>query len=29
MCAELAALIDDFAPLINELWPRLEDRKYR
>jgi hypothetical protein len=21
-------LIDDFSPLINELWPRLEDDKY-
>ena len=27
--AELAALVDDFTPLINELWPRLEDHKYR
>ena len=27
--AELAALVDDFSPLINELWPRLEDHKYR
>jgi hypothetical protein len=27
--AELAALYRDFAPLINELWPRLEDHKYR
>jgi hypothetical protein len=27
--AELATLVDDFSPLINELWPRLEDHKYR
>jgi len=27
--AELAALVDDFSPVINELWPRLEDHKYR
>ena len=27
--AELATLVDDFTPLINELWPRLEDHKYR
>jgi hypothetical protein len=27
--AELAALVDDFSPLINELWPRLEGHKYR
>ncbi len=27
--AELATLIDDFTPIINELWPRLEDHKYR
>jgi hypothetical protein len=27
--AELATLADDFSPLINELWPRLEDHKYR
>jgi hypothetical protein len=27
--AELATLVDDFAPLINELWARLEDHKYR
>lgn len=26
---ELATLVNDFAPLINELWPRLEDDKYR
>jgi hypothetical protein len=26
---ELATLVDDFSPLINELWPRLEDHKYR
>ena len=26
--AELATLINDFSPLINELWPRLEDHKY-
>ena len=29
MRAELANLVDDFSPLINELWPRLEDHKYR
>ena len=27
--AELAALADDFTPVITELWPRLEDHKYR
>jgi hypothetical protein len=27
--AELATLVDDFTPVINELWPRLEDHKYR
>jgi hypothetical protein len=27
--AELATLANDFSPLINELWPRLEDHKYR
>jgi hypothetical protein len=27
--AELAELVDDFTPVINELWPRLEDHKYR
>jgi hypothetical protein len=27
--AELAALVNDFRPLINELWPRVEDHKYR
>ncbi|HEY2501028.1 MAG TPA: hypothetical protein VGI68_06310 [Mycobacterium sp.] len=27
--AELAALAKDYTPLINELWPRLEDHKYR
>jgi hypothetical protein len=27
--AELAALADDFTPLITELWLRLEDHKYR
>jgi hypothetical protein len=26
---ELAALVNDFTPVINELWPRLEDHKYR
>jgi hypothetical protein len=26
--AELATLVNDFLPLINELWPRLEDHKY-
>lgn len=26
--AELAMLVDDFSPVINELWPRLEDHKY-
>ena len=29
MRAELAALVNDFTPLINELWPRLEDHNYR
>jgi hypothetical protein len=27
--AELAKLTNDFVPVINELWPRLEDHKYR
>jgi hypothetical protein len=27
--AELASLVNDFTPVINELWPRLEDHKYR
>ncbi|VBA59028.1 hypothetical protein [Mycobacterium attenuatum] len=27
--AELTALADDFTPVITELWPRLEDHKYR
>ena len=27
--AELAMLYSDFSPLIDELWPRLEDHKYR
>jgi hypothetical protein len=27
--AELATLVNDFSPVINELWPRLEDHKYR
>ena len=27
--AELATLVNDFTVLINELWPRLEDHKYR
>jgi hypothetical protein len=27
--AELATLVNDFTPLIAELWPRLEDHKYR
>jgi hypothetical protein len=27
--AELAELVNDFTPVINELWPRLEDHKYR
>jgi hypothetical protein len=27
--AELATLANDFTPLITELWPRLEDHKYR
>jgi hypothetical protein len=29
LAAELTALVDDFSPVINELWPRLEDHKYR
>ncbi|MGB6765655.1 MAG: hypothetical protein WBE66_24855 [Mycobacterium sp.] len=29
MRAELAALAHDFTPVITELWPRLEDHKYR
>ena len=27
--AELTTLVNDFLPLINELWLRLEDHKYR
>lgn len=27
--AELAALADDFTPVSTELWPCLEDHKYR
>ena len=27
--AELVTLVDDFSPIINELWARLEDHKYR
>jgi hypothetical protein len=27
--AELATLVSDFTPVVNELWPRLEDHKYR
>jgi hypothetical protein len=27
--AELTELADDFTPVITELWPRLEDPKYR
>jgi hypothetical protein len=27
--AELADLASDFTPVITELWPRLEDHKYR
>ena len=27
--AELGTLVGDFSPLINELWPRLEDHKFR
>jgi hypothetical protein len=27
--AELAAWVSDFTPVITELWPRLEDHKYR
>jgi hypothetical protein len=27
--AELAELASDFTPVITELWPRLEDHKYR
>src|SRR5258705_8806386 len=27
--AELATLVNDFTPLITELWPRLEDHKCR
>ena len=26
---ELAELANDFLPVVNELWPRLEDRRYR
>ena len=29
LCAELAALADDFTHVITKLWPRLEDHKYR
>lgn len=27
--AELAKLVNDFTPVVTELWPRLEDHKYR
>jgi hypothetical protein len=27
--AELAALTEQFVPLVDELWPRLEDHRYR
>ena len=27
--AELAVLVNAFTPVINELWPRLEDHKFR
>jgi hypothetical protein len=27
--AELTTLVNDFTPIIYELWPRLEDHKYR
>ena len=27
--AELTRLADDFTPVVTELWPRLEDHKYR
>jgi hypothetical protein len=27
--AELAKLVNDFTPVINEHWPRLEDHRYR
>src|SRR5271154_6872393 len=27
--AELTELTNDFTPVINKLWPRLEDHKYR
>lgn len=29
MRAELTTLVEDFTPIITELWPRLEDHKYR
>ena len=29
MRAELVTLVDHFSPIINELWARLEDHKYR
>jgi hypothetical protein len=27
--AELAELVNDFLPVADELWPRLQDHKYR
>ena len=27
--AELAVLVNDFTPVINKLWPRLEEHNYR
>jgi len=27
--AELTTLVEEFTPVITELWPRLEDHKYR
>jgi hypothetical protein len=29
LCAELAQLVDEFEPVLTDLWPRLQDHKYR
>jgi hypothetical protein len=29
LCVELAQLVDEFEPLLSDLWPRLQDHKYR
>ena len=29
LCTELAELVNDFLPVIDQFWPRLQDHKYR